>query len=373
MNQQDRTLLFQPGAGHPPPYLAGRETEKQRFEELLQQLQAGHGIPADIILIGPRGNGKTVLLRWLEEEAKKRGLDVVWLTPDDIPDPGRLANALRPPSFLQWLWSKLRWISLFGFKAGLNSNPLPGASLDKTLLKRCRKTPLILLLDEAHALAPEVGRILLNTSQKVRSKASLLLVLAGTPNLLDNLNSMDTTFWTRAEQMGIGRISPDATEQALTIPINQAGVQFDPAALDTVVADTQCYPFFIQRWGEALWRQAEQTEALVLEKTHVTAVRPEVEDKQNTYYEGRRGELKDSDLLPVAVAVAAAYAGGPTLREHALDKAIAGATPGATPQQVRKTRRSLQNLGYIWKPPGTEDNWEPGIPNLMTYVRAHPV
>ena len=49
---------FRPGAGHMPPYLAGREKEEQELRRLLRQ----EIIFENIILTGLRGVGKTVLL-----------------------------------------------------------------------------------------------------------------------------------------------------------------------------------------------------------------------------------------------------------------------------------------------------------------------
>lgn len=49
---------FRPGAGHPPPYLAGREEEKKKFLKFLEQ----DVIMENMILTGLRGTGKTVLL-----------------------------------------------------------------------------------------------------------------------------------------------------------------------------------------------------------------------------------------------------------------------------------------------------------------------
>ena len=370
MNEQRSPLLFQPGSGQLPPYLAGREVEQRGFAELLQQLQTGRGAPADVVLTGPRGNGKTVLLHWLEQAAEQRGIDGVWLTPDEIPDLGRLANALTPPGLLQRLERKLRGIGLFGLKAELDTTSLPERSLDEALVKRCRQTPLVLLLDEAHTLDIEVGRTLLNTSQKVRRKAPFLLAMAGTPNLPAHLNKMGATFWSRAKQLGVGRISPDATAQALTIPLEQAGVQVEPAALDTVVADSQCYPYFIQLWGEVLWRQVRQTDTTLLEPSHVDAARPGVMREQTAFYELRWKEIKKEHLLSVAEHLAATWPPHSTLTEVGLDELIAAALPGSDPAQVDAARNTLLHLGYLWQSPASS-YLEPGIPSLMTYVQTH--
>ena len=344
--------------------------EQKGFAELLQQLQTGRGAPADVVLTGPRGNGKTVLLRSYQQTAREHDIDTVWLTPDEIPDLGRLANALTPPGLLQRLERKLSGIGLFGLKAELDTTSLPEGSLDEALVKRCRQTPLVLLLDKAHTLDIEMGRTLLNTSQKVRAEAPFLLAMAGTPNLPAHMNKMGATFWSRAKQLGIGRISQDASAQALTIPLEQAGVQVEPAALDTVVADSQCYPYFIQLWGEVLWRQVRQTDTTLLDPSHVDAARPGVMREQTAFYELRWKEIKKEHLLSVAEHLAAAWPPHSTLTEVRLDELIAAALPGSAPAHVDAARDTLLHLGYLWQSP-TSSYLEPGIPSLMTYVQTH--
>src|ERR1700720_2362500 len=49
---------FRPGAGHMPPYLAGRDREIKEFLSLLEQ----QIILKNLVLTGLRGVGKTVLL-----------------------------------------------------------------------------------------------------------------------------------------------------------------------------------------------------------------------------------------------------------------------------------------------------------------------
>jgi hypothetical protein len=67
---------FRPGAGHPPPYLAGREREKQEFNKLLNQTV----ILENLVLTGLRGVGKTVLLDSFKPIAISRGW--LWTSTD---------------------------------------------------------------------------------------------------------------------------------------------------------------------------------------------------------------------------------------------------------------------------------------------------
>ena len=67
-----RDSRFTPGAGISPPVLAGREKEKNRIAAALDSLEAGLKTAENIALIGPRGNGKTVLLRWAQAQVRER-------------------------------------------------------------------------------------------------------------------------------------------------------------------------------------------------------------------------------------------------------------------------------------------------------------
>src|SRR5271169_1056466 len=62
---------FRPGAGHRPPYLAGRKNEVDEFRRLLGQTV----ILENMVLTGLRGVGKTVLL----EEFKPFAIQAGWL------------------------------------------------------------------------------------------------------------------------------------------------------------------------------------------------------------------------------------------------------------------------------------------------------
>ena len=58
--------LFKPGDGAPPPALTGRTCEQGVLTRCLATLRAGAAPPHNVVLVGPRGNGKTVLLNWFE-------------------------------------------------------------------------------------------------------------------------------------------------------------------------------------------------------------------------------------------------------------------------------------------------------------------
>src|SRR6185437_5943495 len=84
---------FAPGAGAPPPELAGRSTIQQDVKVRFQRLKLGR--PAkSVILVGLRGVGKTVLLDQMLRDAEQLGIRPVRI---EAPEDRSLPSLLAPP------------------------------------------------------------------------------------------------------------------------------------------------------------------------------------------------------------------------------------------------------------------------------------
>ena len=373
MNSTEQRL-FTPGSGATPPALTGREPEQAVLNRCLADLAGGASPPHDVVLTGPRGNGKTVLLNWFKNACEDRKLDVVALTPDEIPNRAALIAALSPRTWRSKLMPRKVGVAAVGSVEWAASAEAPD-NLARQLSVRCRKKAVAVLLDEAHTLDPEVGRTLLNASQKVRGEAPFLLVLAGTPGLPAHLGTMNASFWSRLGQgrLGIGRLGEAAAREALVEPLAAHGVGIDADALDTVSEDSQCYPYFIQLWGEALWERHLATSATLLTAAHVAEARPDVAARMTDYYQERYRELEAGGLLPAAAALAPVFraAADATASDHEVDAALA--TTGADAAPRLAAREALNRLGYVWCPPGQLPpvTWSAGIPSLMAHVLDH--
>ncbi len=365
--------VFAPGAGAAPPALTGREREQTVLTRCLADLLGGGSPPHDVALTGPRGNGKTVLLNWFEGACRRAGrVDVARLTPSRVGTEQSLVEALLPATGLRKLLP--RKFGVTGVGKAEWAAPAPSATdLTERLTARCRKKPLVVLLDEAHTLEPAVGQLLLNVSQEVRANAPFLLVLAGTPGLAARLRAMNASFWGRLGKgrLGIGLLDPPAARDALARPLSAHGVSIDADALDAVVEDSQRYPYFVQVWGEALWDRRLATGATRLTAAHAAAARPDVAARVTDYYQDRYRELEARELLPAAVATAPVFqaSADATASDHDIDAALT--VIGAADRL--EAREGLNRLGYIWQPPGQLPPvvWVAGIPSLMTYVLDH--
>ena len=364
--------VFCPGDGATPPALAGREPQQAVLLRCLADLAAGAAPPHNVVLTGPRGNGKTTLLNWFQRACghSETPVDAITLTPRDIPTFETLVDALTPRRGLRKLLPRKSAIA----SVDPAECPQPDSgprNLTRELLRRCRKRPLAALVDEAHTLDLTVGGTLLNASQRVRSEAPFLLVLAGTPGLPAHLDAMDASFWGRLGEgnLGVGLLDQAAAAEALTKPLAAHGISVAADALGIVIRHSQRYPYFLQLWGDALWKRHLATHANALTAADAMAVQPAVAMLVAEYYQVRYRELEAAQLRAAAKAVALVFQTQPTATDRDIDAALADAGLD-DPANRTASREALGRFGYIWCPPRQTPPivWSAGIPSLMAYV-----
>ena len=361
---------FRPGTGGLPPYLAGRKEEQAFFQSRLALLDRGVPTPSEIILYGPRGNGKTALLAWVQEvAAPSYAVDVIRLTPSNIRTGLQLAERLLP---------KIWWDAIVPDTIalrGLTWRPGEGApppEADQVLAARASKRALVLLLDEAHTLAPGVGAELLNAAQLVGRTLPFLLVLAGTPNLRAHLGTMGASFWNRSRKLRIGRLDESASADAIRKPLESEDTSISEEALAHIVRESHGYPFFLQIWGAAVWSRITADPSVTRERITVAdtaACQSVFESEKNDYYKDRYNELKKIRLLHAARAVAETFETRERIGDSELDAAVrCGLGPDADDDAVEAAAEQFDHLGFVWQAGATLD-WEPGIPSLMDFIR----
>ena len=369
MTLLDDSGPFRPGPGGRPPFLAGREEEQSLFESRLAVLDRGKPPASEIVLYGPRGNGKTALLAWVQEvAAPSYAVDVIRLTPSNIRTGLQLAERLLPEIW----WDAVRpdTIAIRGltWRPGKKA-PVPEA--DQVLAARASKRALVLLLDEAHRLEPRVGEELLNAAQSVGRTFPFLLVLAGTPNLRAHLGTMGASFWNRSRKLRIGRLDESAAAEAIRRPLEAEETSISEEALAHIVRESHGYPFFLQIWGAAIWNRVAADPSVSRQRittADTKACQSVFESEKTDYYLDRFNELEEVELLEAARSVAELFAERQRVRREEILAAVRRAPGFADREKAVAARRTLDHLGFVWQGRGTTD-WEAGIPSLMDFVR----
>lgn len=337
--------------------------------DLLNKVQNGVTIESDLVLWGPRGTGKTAMLHWLAAEARQRNIEVVSLASADLKTNEELvARISGPPRWSERLasvsWRGLQW----------KARDRTPDFLDHVLLRRVRRAPLALLIDEAHTLDPLVGRTILSTVQRLAGMDTpLLTVLAGTPGLPDQLRKMQATFWERNRILTFNRLGDRDASDAVRIPFEAAGRSITSEALEQAVSESQGYPFFLQVWGKALWDRGDRSSSEVT-GSDVEPARAKFEARRDEFYGHRYDELDALGLLPAATAVAAAFRDELELHSTAIDRILESMLSqegrSCDRDSVATIRRQLVAVGFIWSPRiGLGGRYVPGIPSLMDFVR----
>ena len=359
---------FDPTPGRLPPYLAGREQEQHSIAQYLDLLQRGEQAPFAAVVFGPRGNGKTALLRWTKGLALDKGIEAISVASSMIKTEDAVIRTL---SAGRWWSGVVEAVSAFGLHVRI-SRP-QATPIRKVLGKRVQRRPLLLSIDEAHSLDPDVGQQLVQVAQEICGEGSgLLLMFAGTPDLPSRLRKIHATFWERCPIFPITRLDASAAADAVRIPLEATNRPISGEALDQIVQESHGYPFFLQLWGRALWHEAE-TAGRDIGIDDVNRARPKFEESRDLFYGLRYEELREQHLVTPAAALAEVFGIREELSEsevvEALKAVLVGANQPSSPDDITNLVKRLHNLGYIWSPGGNLANrYFSGIPSLMTYV-----
>lgn len=284
MQSQALPSPYRPGYGARPLVLAGREDLQDDVDDAIAAIAGEQRAPNALIIVGPRGVGKSVML---DEIARRAQEQYGWVRIHVQKDAGatldeRLIDATREAHVLleqsadeRTRKMRMEELSLKGrlpFVGGLElgatfrrSDPeLPAANPAIELTRRLRaltnlavamSTAVVVTIDEGHdATREEWGSFGAFGQEITRMDLPFLVAVAGLPTLDNNRLS---TYFVRAERHEIGSLTRDEARQALVEPARQAGRPFEPAAAELMLDHIGGYPFAVQIYGREAWRASQ--------------------------------------------------------------------------------------------------------------------
>jgi len=278
---------YAPGAGTPPPELAGRDDLREKVRIAIARLRRGLQAKS-VLMVGLRGVGKTVLLDRMRDDARANGVQTIRI---EAPE-GRSLPALLAPQLRQALLALSRNLrardlaqrglrALAGFakslklkyediEVGLDFDPEPGLADNgdlehdlQALLETAGQaaasadTALAMFIDELqHVKEDELAALITAMHRCAQQRLPIVLVGAGLPQLPGRMGRAKSYAERLFDFPEVGPLNATAARLAIIKPAHAQGVDFTEPAVAALVAKTQGYPYFLQEWGKHAWDHA---------------------------------------------------------------------------------------------------------------------
>jgi len=278
------TNPYNPGAGTPPPELAGRNELREKVRICIERLRIGNSAKS-LILVGLRGVGKTVLLDRMRLDAEGTGIQTLRIeAPENKSLPAMLAPELRKALLRMSTIESAKEVSqralraLAGFAKGLKLKfadievgfdyaPEPGLAdngeleSDLTALlvqtgeaAKAAGTVMVMFIDELQYVKESQFAALISALHRcAHLRLPITLVGAGLPQLLALAGEAKSYSERLFEYPQIDKLNTSAAMDALRKPAQQLGVHYTDDAALAIVEKTQGYPYFLQEWGKHTW------------------------------------------------------------------------------------------------------------------------
>lgn len=389
---------FRPGAGHMPPYLAGRREESEEFRRLLRQ----DVILKNLVLTGLRGVGKTVLLETFKPMAMQEG----WLwAGTDLSESTSISEehlAVRLLTDLSVVASSFvvskKEVNRVGFSGQpeevavtLNYSSLraiyestPGLVVDKlkavleTLwpyVEVSGKKGIIFAYDESQNLSDHAKKdqyplsLLLDLFQSLQRKGfRYMLALVGLPTLFPKLVEARTFSERMFTVLFLKPLSQSETTEAIRTPITEdCPVAFDESSVKLIWKITRGYPYFVQYMCREIfdiWVQAVESG----KRPPRVPVQPILGKLDTDFFAGRWAKATDRQRVLLGLIAELPNADGEfSVQEIVESEANRSSKRAFSSSHVNQMLASLSQAGLIYK--NRYSKYSLAVPLLADFIK----
>ncbi len=291
---------FSPGAGTPPPELAGRSDILKDAMIALERVKMGRS-EKSMILIGLRGVGKTVLLGEIQHLAEAKHYKVAFIEAHESRQKKTLPQLLIP-HLRRILFdldrgemiSEKAKKALRVFKSFITALKLKAGDLEFSIdidgetgeadsgdlevdlaslfvvigeAAKDRKTSIAIIIDELQYLDErELSALIMAIHRLSQKSLPLVLIGAGLPQIMGKAGNSKSYAERLFSYPEVGALKKEDADIALQSPVTALNVSFTPEALKKIYAVTKGYPYFLQEWGYHAWNIAnEKTSTITID------------------------------------------------------------------------------------------------------------
>jgi len=365
---------FSPGAGTPPPELAGRKVILDNALVALERVKNGRA-EKSMILVGLRGAGKTVLLGEAQRLAERAGYRVAFIEAHESRQKKSLAELLIPhlrrilfdldrgemlsekakkalrvfKSFIGGLKVKAGDIEFY-LDVDAEKGEADSGDLEVDLAAlfvamgeaaKDRKTAVAIIIDELQYVGEaELSAMIMAIHRVSQRSLPLILIGAGLPQLIAKAGNSKSYAERLFAYPEVGALEEEDAITALQQPVKELGVAFTPEALSAMYRITKGYPYFLQEWGYHAWNTAKTSP--INEEDIDRASELSIANLDKNFFRTRFDRLTPSEKKYVR---ALAELGATPQRSGDI-----AAKLGKTVDQVAALRAKLIGKGMIYSP-----------------------
>ncbi len=281
---------FNPGAGTPPPELAGRDELLETARVSLERLRRGRPSKS-MLLVGLRGVGKTVLLDRIRELAEGLAIETIRIeAPENRSLPAMLAPQLRIALLRLSRQAKAADLAIRALRAlagfarslkvkfgdievGIDYEPEPGLAdngdLDQDLMAlleaageaaKAADSGLVLFIDELQYVEEdELASLTMALHRCAQRSLPVALFGAGLPQLPGQMGRAKSYAERLFDFPTIDALGHDAAVAAVRKPVQAESTGISDDAVEEIVRVTHGYPYFLQQWGKHTWDVATKS------------------------------------------------------------------------------------------------------------------
>jgi hypothetical protein len=360
---------YRPGYNQPPVVFVGRSDVLDGATEALEIAAYDGRTPRALILLGPRGVGKTVTLgeirdlaatkhSWpavhadakaggrllgdLTKRVRQAGLALEGKAPQPRPARSRVSGA-KVGAQVFGIGGE---IEIERDKPGGRQDDLESALVTTMATAIEKRAGLVITIDEIQNAEPaELAELFGTLQERIPDGWPLVLAVAALPTLRESQTRRRLpTYLERAEWHDLDTLPPGEARLALVSPAERAGRPMTPAAADLLLAVTGGYPYAIQVAGHFSWRASDGARAIGVE--HARLAIPRVEADLTQLFRARWDDAspREKEYLSAMAAVAE---GGQEPRGGAV-----AAQMGMPVKAVSYLRSRLLRKGTIYRQAG---------------------
>ncbi len=359
-------------------FTPGRERQLARMERALVRVAGQGRFEGRIHVVqGARGVGKTSLLRVIERKANALGITSVFVTAGTGSVLAALATELQervrataPESLAARVRAAVSalTVELGGVGVGVSLRDRPvhamtGTSPDavsasaavpglKRLIELVARSGenasrgLLLLVDEVQDMPSAEIRVLATAWQELQSEVAApgaarlpaAVFAAGLGDVHDAI-TRGASFGERFHFETLRNLSDEAAVQAVIEPASAAGVSWSFDALESMLALSGGYPYFVQLYADEAWHARARYAGDVLTPDDVAAGCEMADDQVRAFYRGRWLRATEAERR---VLIALARTGGDEATRSQIAEAM-----GVKSNDISMARASLVAKGLL--------------------------